>query len=284
MIATASGAMVMLLSAIAHANPLNPKTVAVDAIPTLETNSQAAVPTACTVQLNRNINAIINQATYRSGKWGVHIESLDTGEVLYSHNANQYLIPASNIKLFTTAAALQLYDPRSPIDSSTLGGWVQTINQRSHNGYADSLLKRIGGQAAVRRALGGIGITDGYRQADGSGLSRQNAVTPYSVVRLLQAMDYAHGKEVFYYSLPLAGQSGTLARRFRSTTAQGIVRAKTGTLRGVRALSGYLVHPRYGRLIFSILVNQPGQNGQTLLNGIDHIVLQMANLNNCYPA
>ncbi|MEM8637760.1 MAG: D-alanyl-D-alanine carboxypeptidase [Cyanobacteria bacterium P01_G01_bin.54] len=257
--------------------------IAVDATPAADPTTVVAVPPACVAQLNRNINAIIGQPAYRSGKWGIHIESLDTGEVIYSHRANQYLIPASNIKLFTTAAALQLYDARSPIDSSTLGSWVQTINQRSHNGYADSLLRRIGGPTAARQALGQLGITDGYRQADGSGLSRQNLVTPYAVVQILQAMNYAYGREVFYRSLPVAGRSGTLSRRFRSTAAQDIVRAKTGTLRGVRALSGYLEHPRYGRLVFSILINQPGQNGQTLLNGIDHIVLQIATLQTCYP-
>ncbi|MGB0564340.1 MAG: D-alanyl-D-alanine carboxypeptidase [Spirulinaceae cyanobacterium] len=300
--AVACLAMVGLPPSAAQAKSDGPKAITVDAIPVdampvngapvnatplgtpqlEEPTPTAAVPPACAAQLGRNINAIIGQPTYRSGKWGVHVESLDTGEVIYSHNPNQYLIPASNIKLFTTAAALQLYDARSPIDSSTLGNWVQTINQRSHNGYADSLLRRIGGAGTARRALGQLGITD-YRQADGSGLSRQNLVTPRAVVKTLQVMNHAHGRDVFYRSLPLAGHSGTLSRRFRSTAAQGIVRAKTGTLRGVRALSGYLEHPRYGRLVFSILVNQPGQNGQTLINGIDRIVLQMATLNACYP-
>lgn len=243
----------------------------------------AILPAACTVQLSRNINAIISRSAYRSGKWGVHIESLETGEVLYSHNASQYFIPASNIKLFTTAAALQLYDPRSPIDSSTLGGRVQVINQRSHNGYADNLLRRIGGATAVRQALSTLGIMDGYRQADGSGLSRSNQVTPRATVDMLKVMDYAYGRAVFYHSLPVAGVSGTLTRRFRSTPAQGIVHAKTGTLKGVRALSGYLEHPRYGRIVFSVLVNQPGQSGQTLLNGLDQIVVQLAGLDDCYP-
>lgn len=264
------------------ANPL--ETIAVDASPVIEETPQAvSIPPACTAQLGNAINQITNNPTYRSGKWGIHIESAATGQVLYSQNADQYFIPASNIKLFTTAAALQLYDARSPIDNSNLSSWVQVINQRSHNGYADNLFRRIGGSPAVQAALSRLGV-NGFRQADGSGLSRQNLVTPRSVVGTLKAMNFAYGKEVFFRSLPVAGQSGTLSSRFRSTRAQGIVHAKTGTLRGVRALSGYLQHPVYGQLVFSILINQPGQSGQTMLNGIDGIVLQMVALDRCYAS
>ena len=89
------------------------------------------------------------------------------------------------------------------------------------------------------------------------------------------------GGEVFYRSLPVAGQSGTLRRRFQNTTLQGQVRAKTGTLRGVRALSGYLNHPDYGPLVFSIIVNQPGQSGTQMLQAIDAVVEQLARVTPC---
>ena len=59
------------------------------------------------------------------------------------------------------------------------------------------------------------------------------------------------------------------------------MRAKTGTLRGVRALSGYVESPTYGPLIFSILINQPGQSGSVMLRAIDQMVLQMAQVSPC---
>ncbi len=60
-----------------------------------------------------------------------------------------------------------------------------------------------------------------------------------------------------------------------------MVHAKTGTLRGVRALSGYMDHPEYGVLVFSILVNQPNQPGSSLVRAIDEIVLRLNMINSC---
>ena len=63
---------------------------------------------------------------------------------------------------------------------------------------------------------------------------------------------------------------------------KGTVRAKTGTLRGVKALSGYLDHPEYGTLVFSIINNQPiNQSSTEVVKGIDDIVLQLSQLSNC---
>ncbi|WP_017306622.1 D-alanyl-D-alanine carboxypeptidase/D-alanyl-D-alanine-endopeptidase [Spirulina subsalsa] len=247
-----------------------------------QAQEQAAIG-MCPAQLASRLDSIVNRPTFASARWGIHIESLQDGTVLYSRNPHQALIPASNIKLLTTAAALQLYDPRSPISSSNLGAWIHTINQSSHNGYADSLLRGIGGAPSVRDVLSRLGVeTNGFRQIDGSGLSRQNLATPYALVQILRSMrSSAYGGEVFYASLPVAGVSGTLRNRMRATPAQGQVRAKTGTLQGVRALSGYLEHPEYGPVAFSILVNQPGQAGNTLIGAIDQIVLQLTQVRNC---
>jgi D-alanyl-D-alanine carboxypeptidase/D-alanyl-D-alanine-endopeptidase (penicillin-binding protein 4) len=67
----------------------------------------------------------------------------------------------------------------------------------------------------------------------------------------------------------------------RQTPAQGIVSAKTGTLRGVRALSGYINHPTYGVLVFSMLVNDSSKSGTTLVKQIDQVVLQLSMMNQC---
>jgi D-alanyl-D-alanine carboxypeptidase/D-alanyl-D-alanine-endopeptidase (penicillin-binding protein 4) len=94
-------------------------------------------------------------------------------------------------------------------------------------------------------------------------------------------MMYAKGNDLFYRSLPVSGVNGTLRNRLKLPETQGKIRAKTGTLRGVRSLSGYLEHPYYGTILFSIMVNQPSQSGQVLVGAIDEIALRLAQLTPC---
>ncbi|MGB3692271.1 MAG: D-alanyl-D-alanine carboxypeptidase/D-alanyl-D-alanine-endopeptidase [Spirulinaceae cyanobacterium] len=236
----------------------------------------------CPASMDFFIDAIVDTPAFRTAKWGILVESLD-GQVIYGKNPTTRLIPASNTKLLTTAAALQRLDIDSArIRSSSLTSWVTTTNRDSNNNYAEILLRFIGGATAAKQSLTQLGVNpNGFSQADGSGLSRSNSISPDALVDLLQAMTRAKGSDIFYQSLPVGGVSGTLRRRFRSTAAQGKVRAKTGTLRGVRALSGYLEHPEYGRIVFSILINQPGQSGDTMLRAIDDVVVQLTKLVRC---
>jgi serine-type D-Ala-D-Ala carboxypeptidase/endopeptidase (penicillin-binding protein 4) len=235
----------------------------------------------CPDQLPAAIDQIIQQQTYSTAKWGIHIESINSQMVLYSHNANEFLIPASNVKLFTTAAALQT------VSSRTEGAWknfeteIATINRDSNNDYADHMLNRIGGVRHVQAQLSQLGIDpDSYRQVDGSGLSRRNATTPVTLVTLLKSLQYSPAYQQFYTSLPIGGVNGTLRNRFLNTPVQGRIHAKTGTLTGVRALSGYLEHPVYGTIVFSILANQPNR-GDSLRRAIDAVVLKVGQMAPC---
>ncbi len=233
----------------------------------------------CSQILEPNLKTIIGKYP---NNWGLLVASISDGTVLYSHNADKYFIPASNTKLITTAAALQLLTPQSVIGKKTLLDWIKVTNQMSNNYYAETLLRRLGGSQAVKTALNKLGISpSSYRLADGSGLSRKNAATPRFFVELLRVMYFSPNHDLFYTSLPVAGISGTLRNRMRQTPAQGTVHAKTGTLNGVRALSGYINHPLYGPLAFSILANSPSQSGSTLVSSIDRIVLQLSTLPDC---
>jgi D-alanyl-D-alanine carboxypeptidase/D-alanyl-D-alanine-endopeptidase (penicillin-binding protein 4) len=234
---------------------------------------------ACTEFIGANINKIISQAP---NQWGILIESLDRQTVIYSHNADRYFIPASNTKLFTTAAALQVMNPETAIRRKSLRDWVNITNQRSNNSYADTLFRFIGGSKNISAILAQLGINpSSFRLADGSGLSRHNIATPRSIVEILRAMYYSPNRDTFYASLPVAGISGTLRNRMRQTAAMGTVYAKTGTLTGVRALSGYLEHPSQGPMLFSIIVNNQRVSGQALVRSIDTIVLQMTQSRSC---
>jgi serine-type D-Ala-D-Ala carboxypeptidase/endopeptidase (penicillin-binding protein 4) len=127
----------------------------------------------------------------------------------------------------------------------------------SQNQYAELLLKTIGGRQALADRLRGLGITDdSYIIADGSGLSRYDFVTQEALVRLLQLFrDRPADRVPFTASLPVAGRDGTLARRLMGTPAEGRVRAKSGTIDNVRALSGYLDTADGDTLVFSMIAN-----------------------------
>jgi serine-type D-Ala-D-Ala carboxypeptidase/endopeptidase (penicillin-binding protein 4) len=236
---------------------------------------------SCSTSLPQAVHSILNRSYVAQRGWGVLITSLDQGTVLYSHNADHPFIPASNTKILTTAAALQSLGPSYPVGSKPLSSWINTINTYSNNSSADFLLRQIGGQKTVRNRLwDDLGIDPSqYRQTDGSGLSRYNLVSPATLVNTLRGMSRTPNWPTFYHSLPSAGESGTL--RNRLALLRGQVRAKTGTLQGVRALSGYLQHPDYGPLAFSILANQSSRPGSVLVHTIDEIVVGMARSRPC---
>ncbi len=62
-------------------------------------------------RLVKNIEYQLSRPEFSSAKWGVYIESLDTGEIIYKHNENKLFMPASNLKLFTSAAGLVKLGP-----------------------------------------------------------------------------------------------------------------------------------------------------------------------------
>jgi serine-type D-Ala-D-Ala carboxypeptidase/endopeptidase (penicillin-binding protein 4) len=235
----------------------------------------------CPYQLAGEINQILQQPAFRSTRWAIQIDSIDYPGELYSYNGSTFLIPASNVKLFTTAAALQSVSDSANGPWKTFGAELETINRFSDNEYANYMLKRIGGLGGAQSSLARLGLpANSYRQVDGSGLSRQNLAAPVTLVSLLKLMRSSPNYSQFYASLPTGGVSGTLRNRFGNTGVQGRVHAKTGTLTGVRALSGYLEHPIYGTIVFSILGNQSG-GGEALRKGIDDIVVTVGKLYPC---
>lgn len=97
---------------------------------------------------------------------------------------------------------------------------------------------------------------------EGSGLSRNNLVSPAVIVALLQRMAEHREAAAWLDALPVAGVDGSLRTRFRGGPAEGKVRAKTGTLRWAHSLSGYVDTVGGARLAFAVMLNrhrvQPG--------------------------
>jgi D-alanyl-D-alanine carboxypeptidase/D-alanyl-D-alanine-endopeptidase (penicillin-binding protein 4) len=90
------------------------------------------------------------------------------------------------------------------------------------------------------------------RWADGSGLSRYNLFSPQDFVRILEKMKDQFGMNRIKVIFPSGGE-GTLASYYKQES--GAIYAKTGTLSGVVALSGYLYTKKGKLLLFSTLVN-----------------------------
>jgi D-alanyl-D-alanine carboxypeptidase/D-alanyl-D-alanine-endopeptidase (penicillin-binding protein 4) len=92
---------------------------------------------------------------------------------------------------------------------------------------------------------------------DGSGLSRDNRVAAGTVTAWLNTFhDDERLGELFIESLAEAGQSGTLSKRFRDVDLHGTtVHGKSGYIRSVSCLSGYVTAPNQQRRSFSILIN-----------------------------
>lgn len=182
------------------------------------------------------------------------------------------------------------------VESPVLSELVKETNQNSNNLYAEALLRGLAvkqpglqnkssadiGLEVLKTTLNTLGVdSTGYVLADGSGLSRRNLITPEALVQTLQGMAKTPATDVYRASLPVAGKSGSLINRFRNTAAEGIVQAKTGTLRGAIALSGYVNSSQYPPLVFSIMVNQSEQPVSVLRQAVDEIVVLLAQLKPC---
>jgi len=87
---------------------------------------------------------------------------------------------------------------------------------------------------------------------DGSGLSRNDLFTPRDFVWLLNKMKDEFGLPRLKGILPTGG-TGTLASYYKKDS--GYIYAKTGSLSGVVALSGFLITKKDRLLIFSVLIN-----------------------------
>ena len=173
------------------------------------------------------------------------------------------------------------------ITSPKLGTIIQTTNQDSNNLYAESLLNLLNSQKKassepIKTALQSLGLDPNtYFLKDGSGLSRQNLVSPRLFGQLLLQINKTPFAKTYQDSLAIAGQNGTLKNRFLQTALVGKLQAKTGTLSGITSLSGYLTNIQNQTLVFSILVNNSDRTAPELRQTIDQILQKAYTLQPC---
>ena len=144
--------------------------------------------------------------------------------------------------------------------SAPMHALMSLANTESHNFTAEVLLRQAADQWDVRAASAaahrwmqqqGISV-EGLRVADGSGLSRNNRVSSQTIAALLMRMDQHPYAAYYQASMAIAGQRGTLRNYFIGSPIQGKFWGKTGTISGVRSISGILQTndgPRYVSMI-----------------------------------
>ncbi|MGD0215587.1 MAG: D-alanyl-D-alanine carboxypeptidase/D-alanyl-D-alanine-endopeptidase, partial [Terriglobales bacterium] len=160
----------------------------------------------------------------------------------------------------------------------------RVINKVSQNLHAEILLRLLGrerGNAGTIEAglevlhgfLTQAGISgDQYLFYDGSGLSRQNLVTPHAIVELLSYASKQPWGADYKATFPVSGVDGSLTDRFNSPRLRGRVMAKTGSLGGVKALSGYATTDAGQVVAFSILSNNFNLPTKRVTDAIDELV------------
>lgn len=152
-------------------------------------------------------------------------------------------------------------------ESPTLREIVRQTNVRSDNFYAESLFRAMGEAAsgvavydscrvAEQEVLLGLGLAlDGICIEDGSGLSRQNHVSPAFLVSFLQRMAESPAFEAFVASLPHPGE-GTLASLLPNLLQRERLCFKSGSMGGTLCYSGYVMgDDGKPEITFSILTN-----------------------------
>lgn len=174
------------------------------------------------------------------------------------------------------------------LQSRPMAELLGVINKRSQNLHTEMMLRLLGarragagtaeaGHAVVEEFLRRVGVRpDNWARQDGSGLSRSNLVSPREMVNLLAAMHRHRHAAVFRSTLPVAGVDGTLGGRMKGTAAAGNAAAKTGSIRHVNALAGYVQTRRGETLAFYVAANHHAGPSTDATGAIDELVALLA--------
>ncbi|HUJ24612.1 MAG TPA: D-alanyl-D-alanine carboxypeptidase/D-alanyl-D-alanine-endopeptidase, partial [Myxococcales bacterium] len=175
-------------------------------------------------------------------------------------------------------------------DSPELAEVVRDMNKVSSNFIAEMLVKTLGaelkgtpgtwakGIEVTEDLLAEVGVPRGtYVLKNGSGLNDTNRFSAKQITTLLQAVwkRFPVASE-FISSLGIAARDGTMRLRMEGTDAAGRLRAKTGTLERVTALSGYVQSMGGERFAFSVLVNDWTGRMGPVTSSIDRLGVMLA--------
>jgi len=151
--------------------------------------------------------------------------------------------------------------------SPTLQELIIPLNQKSINLFAEHLLREIGrarkGSSSLVKSLEALNefwesskiFSAGFYPTDGCGLSRSNAVCPRTLAEVLRFMYLGPNRDVFFNSLPAAGESGSSQSAFKGSNLEHNLQANTGSMTRVRSLAGIFTDGGGRKVIFAVIAN-----------------------------
>jgi D-alanyl-D-alanine carboxypeptidase/D-alanyl-D-alanine-endopeptidase (penicillin-binding protein 4) len=227
------------------------------------------------VTRNNGSNTIVVSGSYPADGSAANILRSVENPTLYAADVFRSALKAHGVRISGTTER-----GRTPAGAATLATrqskplsqLATPFLKLSNNVIAETLVKAIGhaktgkgswtaGLPQVEAYLETVGVDSAQvTMTDGSGLSHTNQTTAHQLSNILKAVQTKSWFPAWYHALPIAGEpeqlvGGTLASRMRDTAAAGNVHAKTGTLTGATALSGYVTDPQGTKLIFSSVFN-----------------------------
>jgi D-alanyl-D-alanine carboxypeptidase/D-alanyl-D-alanine-endopeptidase (penicillin-binding protein 4) len=234
---------------------------------------------------------IDDPAHYAAWRFGALLEARGVrvaGEVAVRHRPPGPADDPANRKGAPPARPPQT-EPLARLTAPPLAEDVALTNKVSQNLHAELLLRRLGrlggtgsiadGLAVVRDMLARAGVPrTGYDFSDGSGMSTYNRVAPRAMVGFLRWAAAQPWGAAWRSTLPVGGADGTLARRFKGTSLEGRILAKTGTLNATHALSGYLTAKSGRTLVFSAYANDV-PDGVDAVAAMDSALVMIAEAN-----
>ncbi len=260
-------------------------------------------------QKNNYFDRFIIDTLFKTAHLGVAIYDPAEKKYIHSYQADKYFVPASNTKIITAYAALkylpdtvsimaedlywndmgpgwawdddeELENPFPVIPyfdcgevwSGSLDSLLRPMMFNSDNFLAEQLWRTIKKQTSLDTLFKGSATQPSW--VDGCGLSRYNLFTPQQFIYVLNKIYSDAGVNRIKTIFP-TGNRGTLRNYY--LREQGSVYAKTGTLTGVVALSGYLFTKNKKLLLFSVLVNNHNTKASIIRRRVERFIREMSN-------
>jgi len=171
--------------------------------------------------------------------------------------------------------------------SPPLRDLARACNFESINLYAEAFLKTVGGAMnygtptarglnALKQVWRSKGVElSGFRPLDGSGLSPQNGLTALNMTGILTAAAKEPWFPQFYAGIPVLGVSGTVKNVGRRTPAAGNVRAKSGSIGGVRCYAGYFTTKTGELMAFAFLMQNYDPDAGSVRQELERLMVGM---------
>jgi D-alanyl-D-alanine carboxypeptidase/D-alanyl-D-alanine-endopeptidase (penicillin-binding protein 4) len=219
-------------------------------------------------------NTTLEEIPYRTSNWttaplvleaSLLSEALGGTKVIALDAARETNAPATATKIYSR-----------PLDSL-----LKPLMHRSDNFYAEQALLMVGkglhqsfdDKKTIAYLLANdlSDLAQKPTWVDGSGLSRYNLFTPENFTSILHKMYKAYSFERLQNIFPTGGEAGgTLSSNYKNLN--GKIFAKTGTLSGQVALSGYLITKKGKTLIFSVLVNNHTTTASNVRKAVEQFI------------